>query len=177
MCTPGGLIRRAGMRTWRESGGRIVGEACHFIDFCCFLLCSRPVPGYCTASLAHEWRHARTPIQRPPRLSLPTVLARNSSIRQKAITRFPRRCLRSTAQELSLAAKTSAGSISISGANARVCALLPRAMPEEMDAWAKFLRAEAKHPMPYAQARQSMALTFAVVQAIRQRGDVVLESD
>ena len=37
-----------------------------------------------------------------------------------------------------------------------------------MAAWAAFLRGTAPHPLPYAQARASMALTFAVLESIQQ---------
>jgi hypothetical protein len=38
---------------------------------------------------------------------------------------------------------------------------------EQMTAWAAFLRGAAEHPLPYAQSRQSMALTFAVLESIQ----------
>ena len=40
---PARSIRRTGMRTIAESGGRILGEACHFLDFFCFLFEPKPV--------------------------------------------------------------------------------------------------------------------------------------
>jgi hypothetical protein len=39
---------------------------------------------------------------------------------------------------------------------------------EQMAAWAAFLRGAAEHPLPYAQARQSMLLTFAALDSIQQ---------
>jgi hypothetical protein len=36
-----------------------------------------------------------------------------------------------------------------------------------MAAWAAFLRGVAEHPLPYEQSRQSMALTFAVLESIQ----------
>jgi hypothetical protein len=38
---------------------------------------------------------------------------------------------------------------------------------EQMEAWAKYLRAEAPHPLPYTVSRQSMLLTFATLEALR----------
>ena len=38
---------------------------------------------------------------------------------------------------------------------------------EQMTAWAAFLRGAAEHPLPYGQSRQSMALTFAVLESIQ----------
>jgi hypothetical protein len=48
---------------------------------------------------------------------------------------------------------------------------------EEMAAWLAFLKGEAAHPMPYAQVRQSMNLTFAVLDAIRERRTILLAED
>ena len=45
---------------------------------------------------------------------------------------------------------------------------------EEMGAWLAFLKGEAPHPMPYEQSRQSMMLTFAVMDAIREHRSVRL---
>src|ERR1035437_7627916 len=39
---------------------------------------------------------------------------------------------------------------------------------EEMAAWLAFLKGNAEHPLPYAEARQSMLLTFAVLDSIRE---------
>ena len=44
--------------------------------------------------------------------------------------------------------------------------------PEQMAAWLAFLRGEAEHPMPYAESRQSMRLTFAVLESIREARSV-----
>jgi hypothetical protein len=43
-----------------------------------------------------------------------------------------------------------------------------------MAAWLAFLQGRADHPLPYAQARQSMQLTFAVLQSIREAKTVEL---
>jgi predicted dehydrogenase len=39
---------------------------------------------------------------------------------------------------------------------------------EEMEAWINYLQARSEHPLPYAQARCSMLLTFAALESIRQ---------
>ena len=43
---------------------------------------------------------------------------------------------------------------------------------EQMAAWLAFLRGTADHPLPYAEARQSMRLTFAVLESIREARSV-----
>jgi hypothetical protein len=41
-----------------------------------------------------------------------------------------------------------------------------------MAAWLAFLQGTADHPLPYAEARQSMRLTFAVLESIREARSV-----
>jgi hypothetical protein len=36
-----------------------------------------------------------------------------------------------------------------------------------MEAWANYLQGRTEHPLPYAQARRSMLLTFAALESIR----------
>jgi predicted dehydrogenase len=48
---------------------------------------------------------------------------------------------------------------------------------EEMAAWAAFLAGTAAHPLPYAQARESMLLTFAVLDSIREHRTILLSPD
>jgi hypothetical protein len=43
---------------------------------------------------------------------------------------------------------------------------------EQMAAWAAFLRGNREHPLPYEQSRQSMLLTFAVLESIRRAASV-----
>ncbi|MCC6233497.1 MAG: hypothetical protein IT580_12680 [Verrucomicrobiales bacterium] len=43
-----------------------------------------------------------------------------------------------------------------------------------MTAWVSYLRGEAEHPLPYDLSRQSMRLTFATMEALRQGGAVML---
>ena len=43
---------------------------------------------------------------------------------------------------------------------------------EQMVAWLAFLHGEAEHPLPYAEARQSMRLTFSVLESIREARSV-----
>jgi hypothetical protein len=43
---------------------------------------------------------------------------------------------------------------------------------EQMAAWLAFLRGMAEHPLPYVEARQSMQLTFAVLDSIRRARSV-----
>ena len=46
---------------------------------------------------------------------------------------------------------------------------------QQMAAWTAFLRAESPHPVPFTEARRSMLLTFAAVEAIQQGRAVDVE--
>jgi len=41
-----------------------------------------------------------------------------------------------------------------------------------MAAWARFLRGQAGHPLPYEKSRLSMQLTFAVLESIQRAASV-----
>ena len=43
-----------------------------------------------------------------------------------------------------------------------------------MAAWLAFLRGAAAHPLPYDQSRQSMVLTFAVLESIQQGRSIAI---
>ena len=45
---------------------------------------------------------------------------------------------------------------------------------EEMQAWAAYLKGDGPAPLPYGEARQSMRLTFAVLESLRQGAAVTL---
>jgi hypothetical protein len=46
-----------------------------------------------------------------------------------------------------------------------------------MEAWLAFLQGTAEHPLPYDEARQSMLLTFAVLDSIREHRTIMLSPD
>ena len=47
---------------------------------------------------------------------------------------------------------------------------------EEISAWARFLRGQAAHPLPYEKSRLSMLLTFAVLDSIQKSRAVELDA-
>ena len=54
------------------------------------------------------------------------------------------------------------------GRRRRVSSFAGKGHAEQMAAWTAFLVGEAEHPLPYEQSRQSMLLTFAVLDSIQQ---------
>jgi hypothetical protein len=59
----------------------------------------------------------------------------------------------------------------------RVSKFSSKGHAEEMAAWLAFLQGQAPHPLPYTEARQSMALTFGVLDAIREHRSVDMAVD
>jgi len=152
---------------YAESGGRVLGEVCHFLDYFCFLFEAKPVRVV-----------AQTTWPASGRLPFPDSVAAQvefagGSCGQLLYTaegdpRWPKEeCTVYGAgfvaqllnfQQLILLRGRQKTSRSFPG----------KGHAEQMAAWAAFLRGEAAHPLPYEQSRQSMVLTFAVLESIQQ---------
>ena len=146
-----------------ESGGRVLGEACHFFDFACCLL-GRPT------------RVSAQTVGRPEvpdSISAQVEFADGSSAQilysAAGDPAFPKESFR-----------VFAGGVVAEGENFQVLKIHQnrkvkvkkfsgKGHAEEMAAWLSFLNGTTKHPLPYAQSRQSMALTFAALESIRER--------
>ena len=150
-----------------ESGGRVLGEACHFLDYFCFLFEARPVRVL-----------AQTTWPASGRLPFPDSVAAqiefsdgscgqlvysaegDSTWPKETCTVFGAGFVAelSNFQELTIQR----------GRRKHAHSFNSKGHAEEMAAWLAFLRGEAAHPLPYEQSRQSMALTFAVLESIQQ---------
>lgn len=150
-----------------ESGGRVLGEACHFLDFFCFLFEAKPV----RVMAQPVWPVAG-------RLAFPdSVTAQvefgDGSCAQLIYTAegdpaWPKETLTVFASGL-VAEMSNFQKLDVyRGRKSTRSAHRSKGHAEEMAAWVAYVRAEAEHPLPYAQARASMLLTFAVLESIRQ---------
>jgi predicted dehydrogenase/threonine dehydrogenase-like Zn-dependent dehydrogenase len=164
---PGKLDPAHWYANYAESGGRVLGEACHFLDFFCFLFDSRPV----RVSAQTTWpASGRLPF--PDSVTAQVEFA-DGSCGQLIYTAegdpgWPKeQCTVYGAgfvaeivnfQELIVHRGRKKTARSFNG----------KGHAEQMAAWGAFLRGAAEHPLPYAQARQSMLLTFAVLDSIQQ---------
>ncbi len=152
---------------YAESGGRVLGEACHFLDYFCCLFGSQPVrvsaqpiwpatgrlafPDSVTAQVEFADGSCGQLIytaEGDPSYPKETVSAFGAGFVGE-ITNF---------QELNLH----------SGRKRRRQSYSSKGHAEEMAAWLGFLSGQAEHPLPYEQSRQSMELTFAVLESIQQ---------
>lgn len=150
-----------------QSGGRVLGEGCHFFDFACHLL-GRPV------------KVAAQVIGRPAFPDSVTVqieFAEGSSAQilysADGDPSFPKETFRVFASGLVAECVNFQELAIYRGRKRRVRRFNGKGHAEEMAAWLAFLTSGQPHPLPYAEARQSMALTFAVMDSLREGGKSV----
>ena len=158
---------------YAESGGRILGEACHFLDYFCFLFGSRPV-----RVLAQTIWPPSGRLPFPDSVTAQVEFA-DGSCGQLIYTAegdsgWPKeQCTVYGAglvaeiinfQDLTLYRGRKRTKFSYAG----------KGHAEQVAAWAAFLRGAAEHPLSYEQSRQSMMLTFATLESIQQGHSVEL---
>ncbi len=151
-----------------QSGGRVLGEACHFFDYACFLF-GQP---------------ARVTAQSIGRAAFPDSISAQIEFTDGSSAQiiysaggdhaFPKESFRVFASGF-VAECENFQSLSFYQRRKRtVKKFSSKGHSEEMAAWLGFLKGESKHPLPYAQARQSMALTFAALDSIREGRSISL---
>jgi predicted dehydrogenase/threonine dehydrogenase-like Zn-dependent dehydrogenase len=160
---------------YAESGGRVLGEACHFFDFLCFLFDAPPV----RVSAQTVWpASGRLPF--PDSVTAQVEFADGSSgqlvYSAEGDSSWPKEvCTVFGAgltaeilnfQKLAVARRGRQQTKSFNG----------KGHAEQMGAWAGFLRGEREHPLPFAQIRTSMQLTFAALDSIQHGQPVGLEA-
>jgi predicted dehydrogenase len=156
-----------------ESGGRVLGEACHFFDFACFLLGARPLRVTAQSIGAPAGRQP-FPDSVTAQIEFDDGSSAQILYSAEGDFAFPKETFRvfgaglvaecENFQRLTLCRNRRRTTQKFSG----------KGHAEEMAAWLDFLGGRAPHPLPYAQSRQSMALTFAVLRSLREGGSVPL---
>ena len=156
-----------------ESGGRVVGEACHFLDYFCFVFDSDPIRVWAQTTWPTEGRQPY-----PDSVAAQVEFADGSTgqllYSGEGDARFPKElfsvhaagtvCEICNYQELTV----------YRGRQKRTHKFNSKGHAEQMRAWAAFLRGETDHPFPYWISRRSMLLTFAVLESIQQGGVIDL---
>lgn len=152
---------------YEESGGRILGEACHFLDYFCFLFDSRPVR---VTAQAISPRTGRVPF--PDSFTAQVEFADGScgqliysaagdfAYPKESLTVFAAGVVAEMEnfQALTIYHQRRRRSQKFSG----------KGHAEQMAAWLGFLRGQTGPPLSFEEARTSMQLTFSVLEAIRQ---------
>jgi predicted dehydrogenase/threonine dehydrogenase-like Zn-dependent dehydrogenase len=157
-----------------ESGGRVLGEACHFLDYFCSLVDAPPV------------RVLAQPVGSiDGRLPFPdSVMAQiefgDGSSGQLIYTgegdpSYPKEIFNLYAAGLVAEIVDFQQFILHRGRRRVRHSFSSKGHAEEMAAWLAFLQGQALHPLPYAASRQSMVLTFAVLESIQQSRAITLD--
>jgi predicted dehydrogenase len=158
-----------------ESGGRVLGEACHFFDFLCFLFESRPV----RVSAQTVWPAAgRLPF--PDSVTAQIEFADGSCgqlvYSAEGDSSWPKEICTVFGAGLT-AELENFKTLNIHRRRKRTSRNFEgKGHAEQMTAWTAFLRGESPQPVPFEEARRSMLLTFAAVEALQQGRSIDIEA-
>lgn len=156
-----------------ESGGRIVGEVCHFLDYFCALFESAPVQ-VMTQRLADP----ANPPNAPDSVALQVDFADGSCgqliYSAEGDASYPKETLTVFAPGLTADITNFQKLTVYRGRKSNTSRYTSKGHAEEMQAWLDYLQARAPHPLPYAQSRQSMSLTFAAIDSLQQGRSVTV---
>ena len=170
---PGRLDPSHWYANYAESGGRVLGEACHFLDYFCFLFGSRPVRVLAQTTWSPTGR-----LPFPDSVTAQIEFADGSSgqliYTGEGDATWPKE--QCTVYGAGFVAElTNFQELVIRrGRKETKRRFEGKGHAEQMAAWVAFLRGEAEHPQPYEQSRQSMLLTFSVLESIQQGRSVKL---
>jgi predicted dehydrogenase/threonine dehydrogenase-like Zn-dependent dehydrogenase len=151
-----------------ESGGRILGEACHFFDYACHLL-GRPVKVH-----AQALGRAGTPDSFTAQVGFEDGSSAQILYSAEGDFSFPKESLRIFASGLVLECANFQKLSVHHRRRTTVHRHDGKGHAEEMKAWLAFLQGSAPHPLPLNESLQSMALTFAALASIREGRSISL---
>ncbi len=157
-----------------ESGGRILGEACHFLDFFRFLLGVEPVE-----LMAHPVGRLSGKLPFPDSVAA-QMWFEGGSVAQLLYTAegdssYPKESVVASGSGF-VAEITNFQTLTVhQGGRARTTRYTSKGHAEQMAAWVAFLKGARSHPLPYLESKRSMILTFAVLEALRKGGVVQIE--
>lgn len=156
-----------------ESGGRVLGEACHFLDYLCFVFDSDPVRVCAQTTWPARGRQAY-----PDSVAAQIEFADGSTgqliYSAEGDPKYPKESFALHAAGLVAEISNYQELVIYRGRQKKSLNYNSKGHAEQMAAWQAYLKGETDHPFPYADARRSMVLTFAVLESIRQGGTVQL---
>jgi predicted dehydrogenase len=170
---PGKLDPKHWYANYAESGGRVLGEACHFLDYFCFLFDSKPV-----RVLAQTTWPATGRLPFPDSATAQVEFADGSCgqlvYSAEGDPGFPKEALTVYGAGAVCEIMNFKELIVHRGRKKKSSSFSSKGHAEEMVAWGRFLRGRAEHPLPYEQSRVSMLLAFAVLESIQHARAVEL---
>jgi predicted dehydrogenase len=164
---PGKLEVEHWYANYQESGGRVLGEACHFLDYFCFLFESHPVRVLAQTTWPPTGR-----LPFPDSVTAQVEFADGSCgqliYSAEGDPSWPKEQVTVYGAGLVAEIVNFQKLVVHRGRRIKNAASSSKGHAEEMAAWMEFLRAKAPHPLPYFHSRTSMLLTFAVLDSIQQ---------
>ena len=155
-----------------QSGGRVLGEACHFFDFACYLLGS---PTQITAQTVWPTQGAQAfPDSAAVQMEFADGSCAQILYTAEGDSSFPKESFRVFASGLVAECENFQKLTLHRGRKATVRKFTSKGHAEEMSAWLGFLRQGGSHPLPLSDSLRSMEVTFAVLESIRERRPVSL---
>jgi predicted dehydrogenase/threonine dehydrogenase-like Zn-dependent dehydrogenase len=151
-----------------ESGGRVLGEACHFFDFACHVL-GRPVK-----VTAQTVGRPKVPDSVTAQIEFADGSSAQVIYSAEGDSAFPKETFRVFASGTVIECENFMKLSIFKQRKETVKKFASKGHAEEMGAWLAFLKGGAGHPLPYEEARQSMRLTFAVLESIREGRSIEL---
>lgn len=151
-----------------ESGGRVLGEACHFFDFVCHVL-GRPVK-----VTAQTIGRPQVPDSVTAQIEFADGCSAQVIYSAEGDSVFPKESFRVFASGLVVECENFMKLSIFRKRKETVKKFASKGHAEEMAAWLAFLKGSTPHPLPYEQSRQSMQLTFAALESIREGRSISL---
>jgi len=163
---PGRLDPHHWYANYSESGGRIIGEVCHFLDYFCFLFEAKPI-----RISAQPIRPIHAALPFPDSVATQVEFADGSCgqliYSAEGTPAFPKETLTVFASNLVAELTNFQRLVLHSNGERRKLSYSSKGHAEEMEAWVAFLDGKAEHPLPYEDSRTSTLLTFAALESIR----------
>jgi predicted dehydrogenase/threonine dehydrogenase-like Zn-dependent dehydrogenase len=164
---PGRLDPHHWYANYSESGGRIIGEVCHFLDYFCFLFGENPI-----RISAHTIQPTGGALPFPDSIAAQIEFS-GGSCGQLIYTaegdpRFPKETFTVFAAGLVAELTNFQRLVLYTGRKRRSFSYTSKGHAEQMKAWLAFLSGTAAHPLPYEDSRTSTLLTFAALDSIRR---------
>ncbi len=156
-----------------ESGGRILGEACHFVDFACAVLGSKPV-----RVTAQGIGRTQGVTQAADSVAAQIEFADGSTFQllysAEGDPSFPKEHLRLFTRGLIAECENFQTLRLHQKGRTKRMTFVSKGHAEEMQAWTQFLKGKRAHPLPFSEARTSTIATFALLESIQQNGPVAI---
>lgn len=151
-----------------QSGGRIIGEACHFFDYACHLM------GTPIQVTAQALGRCAVPDSITAQIEFSGGSSAQIIYSAQGDASFSKESFRVFGSGFVAECDNFQRLTIHQNRKQRVLKFSSKGHAEEMNAWLKFLKGNSKHPLAYPEAQQSMRLTFAVMDSVREGRSIAI---